>query len=433
MTSRATSMPASLRSFTDAAADAVAREIAALRREAQRESELRAAEHAARLAHLDARIAAAADIERRLSERLASLKDGEPGRDGVDGRDGKDGENGADGQSVTIEDCEPMITAAAERVAAETAERILAGWDRPRDGTSVTVDDVRPVIEEAVHRAVAALPPPKDGRDGADGKDGRDGVDGASVTVDDLAPVVEETVQRAVGALPPPKDGIDGKDGLDGRDGVDGSSVTIADVAPVVAEAVQRAVSEIPPPRDGVDGKDGRDGVDGRDGADGKDGAPGKLPMIREWSDKVHYEGDVVVHAGSTYQAERDTAKEPPHADWICVAKAGADGRDGRSFTIRGTWSEASEYQALDVVALGGASFAARHDNPGACPGAGWQLIAAQGKRGNPGEKGREVQRGLTGVQISRMEVSDEGLLTITNDDGAQIECDLYPVLSRLA
>ncbi|AZO77491.1 MULTISPECIES: hypothetical protein [unclassified Bosea (in: a-proteobacteria)] len=422
-----------LRNFTDAAADAVAREIATLRREAQRESELRAAEHAARLAQLDARISAAAEIERRLTDRLASLKDGEPGRDGKDGsdgRDGRDGENGADGLSITIEDCQPIIEAAAERVASATAERVLAGWDRPRDGTSVTVEDVTPVIEDFVQRAVAALPAPNDG---ADGRDGRDGADGASVTIADLAPAVAEAVQRAVTALPAPRDGLDGKDG---HDGTDGSSVTLADLTPVVEEAVQRAVAALPAAKDGVDGadgKDGRDGTDGRDGADGKDGAPGKLPTVREWTDRVHYEGDVVVFAGATYQAARDTAKEPPHDDWTCIARAGTDGKDGRSFTIRGTWAEDAEYQALDVVALGGASFAARRDHPGACPGEGWQLIAAQGKRGNPGERGREGQRGLAGVQIARMEVSEEGLLTISNDDGSQIECDLYPVLSRLA
>lgn len=428
MTSRATSMPGSLRSFTDAAADAVAREIATLRREAQREGELRAAEHAARLALLDARLSSVADLERRLTDRAASLKDGEPGRDGKDGADGRDGKDGTDGNSITIEDCAPLIGAEVERV--------LSTWERPRDGASVTVEELAPAVEEAVQRAVAALPVPKDGRDGADGKDGRDGTDGTSVSAEELMPIIDDMVQRAVSELPPPKDGRDGADGRDGRDGVDGNdgqSVNMEDITPVIAEAVQRAVAELPVPRDGVDGKDGRDGTDGRDGVDGQDGAPGKLPIVGEWSDRIFYEGEVVVHGGSTYQASRDTAKEPPHADWSCLAKAGADGRDGRSFTIRGTWSDAGEYQALDVVALGGASFAARCDDPGACPGEGWQLIAAQGKRGNPGEKGREGLRGIAGVQIRQMDVDAEGLLTITNDDGSQVSCDLYPVLSRLS
>ena len=98
-----------------------------------------------------------------------------------------------------------------------------------------------------------------------------------------------------------------------------------------------------------------------KDGVDGKDGAPG----------------------------ERGDRGEPGQQD--CGAD-GENGNDGRSFNIRGTWSEAEIYQALDVVALNGASFVARCDNPETCPGEGWQLIAAQGKRGNPGERGAAVK-----------------------------------------
>ncbi|RLP22260.1 hypothetical protein D8676_25305 [Mesorhizobium sp. YM1C-6-2] len=156
------------------------------------------------------------------------------------------------------------------------------------------------------------------------------------------------------------------------------------------------------------------------------------MPVVREWSDAVHYEGDVRTHQGSTFQAIRDTAKEPPHDDWFCVARAGADGDHGRSFTIRGTWQEDAEYRHLDVVALGGASFAAKRDNPGSCPGDGWQLIAAQGKRGNPGERGRDGMRGASGPRIDRMDIDDNGLLLLKNDDGSEVTCDLYPLLSKL-
>jgi hypothetical protein len=55
---------------------------------------------------------------------------------------------------------------------------------------------------------------------------------------------------------------------------------------------------------------------------------------------------------------------------------------------IRGTFSETETYAANDVVAHNGASFISRRDNPGACPGSGWQMIAAQGKRGVAGERG---------------------------------------------
>jgi hypothetical protein len=85
-------------------------------------------------------------------------------------------------------------------------------------------------------------------------------------------------------------------------------------------------------------------------------------------------------------------------------------------------------------VALGGASFGARRDDPGPCPGDGWQLIAAQGKRGNAGERGASVkgERGLPGVAPASMAVDDDGLLTLTNADGSTVACDLYPLLSKL-
>ncbi len=337
-TTPATSMPASLRSFTDAAADAVARAIAAVHREAKREEAVRDAEYRARLAELDARILAVTDLERRVADKLASLKDGEPGRDGKDGTNGKDGQNGADGRdgtSVSVADCEALI--------AETAERILAGWDRPQDGKSVTVEE--------------------------------------------LAPLVEESVQRAVSAIPVPKDG---KDGLDGRDG--------------------------------------------KDGERGEEGPTGKLPEVDAWSDGVHYEGAVVSHEGRLFQAQRDTGKEPGHDDWTCIVERGRDGTDGRSFNIRGTWAEDGEYSALDVVALNGASFAARRDAPGPCPGEGWQIIAMQGKQGKPGERGMQGkgERGIPGQPVVAAHVDEQGLLTLTNGDGSSVDCDLYPLLARL-
>jgi hypothetical protein len=61
-------------------------------------------------------------------------------------------------------------------------------------------------------------------------------------------------------------------------------------------------------------------------------------------------------------------------------------------------FSPTTDYKQLDIVVLNGASFVARHDNPGPCPGAGWQMVASQGKRGVKGEKG---QRGPPGQAIA--------------------------------
>jgi hypothetical protein len=56
-----------------------------------------------------------------------------------------------------------------------------------------------------------------------------------------------------------------------------------------------------------------------------------------------------------------------------------------RGFNLRGTYSMAASYRAGDVAMLNGSSFVARRDNPGACPGDGWQLLAMRGKTGRPG------------------------------------------------
>ena len=76
----------------------------------------------------------------------------------------------------------------------------------------------------------------------------------------------------------------------------------------------------------------------------------------------------------ATYQARCDTVHEPPHDDWACLATAGRDGVDGRSMRVRGTYRAGEVYAALDVVALNGCSFIARRDDPGECPGDGWQF-----------------------------------------------------------
>ncbi|MGH3630269.1 MAG: hypothetical protein ACRDRL_22860, partial [Sciscionella sp.] len=42
--------------------------------------------------------------------------------------------------------------------------------------------------------------------------------------------------------------------------------------------------------------------------------------------DKVHYEGELVTHEGSTYQALCDTGQAPPDEQhWFCVAASGLD------------------------------------------------------------------------------------------------------------
>jgi hypothetical protein len=164
------------------------------------------------------------------------------------------------------------------------------------------------------------------------------------------------------------------------------ANARVAETEARIARLEQSVADRLAAVRDGADGKDGERGEPGERGLPGDKGEPG------------------------------------------CA------GRDGRSFAIRGTWLESETYCELDVVALNGASFGARRDDPGPCPGDGWQLIAAQGKRGNAGERGASVkgERGPPGVPPASIAVDDDGMLTLTNADGSRVTCDLYPLLSRL-
>lgn len=397
MRQTAVSLPEGLR-------EALGQVIAGQRREWAREREVMEAQSRATIAELRAEVVGLkASVEEMVRERLASLRDGRDGVDGAAGLDGADGRDGIDGQPGR-----DGLDGAPGRDGVDGAPG--------RDGTDGKDGrDADPVTEQQIDEAVArclAANPPAAGRDGAPGEPGRpgdpgepgrDGRDAPPVTDEQIA----EAAARWLEANPPApgRDGLDGKDGAPGRDGTDG-----------------------------VPGRDGIDGNPGKDGEPGREGPPGRLELAGPWSDRVHYQRETVTHLGGTWQARRDTGRAPPHEDWCCLAAAGRDGEDGRSFNIRGTWEDGQAYRHLDVVALNGAAFAARHDEPGPCPGNGWQMIAAQGKRGNPGEPGRAIrgEPGPAGVGVVDLRVDGQGLLTLTNGDGTTVELDLYPLLEKI-
>lgn len=313
----------------------------------------------------------------------------------------------------------PSYTEALERALGQVVARARGDLDNVRAQADAVVAAASLRVAEAetriqgidaqIRERLSALKDGDPGRDGRDGVDGRDGEPGQ-----------------------PGRDGADGQDGSDGAPGQDGRSVTTDDVQPLIDRMVAEAVSAIPAPQDGRDGRDGADGRDGKDGDRGPEGPPGKLPVVRGWTAGVHYEGDCRSFDGSLYQAVRDTGRSPPHDDWILLASKGAAGADAREHEYRGTYDPAAAYERLNVVALNGASFVAKQDDPGPCPGKGWQLVAAQGKRGQPGERGERGLRGEPGLPVVDMTVDDGGLLTLTNGDGSTVICDLYPLLSKL-
>jgi hypothetical protein len=80
---------------------------------------------------------------------------------------------------------------------------------------------------------------------------------------------------------------------------------------------------------------------------------------------------------------------------------------------VRGTYQASASYARGDVVALDGGSFLARRDDPGKCPGDGWQLMARQGQRGVAGERGERGPPGKDAPRIDRW-IVDRAALTVT-------------------
>jgi hypothetical protein len=267
--------------------------------------------------------------------------------------------------------------------------------------------DCAALVERVVALEARAPVPGPAGRDGIDGKDGAPGERGPQGEPGERGPEGPAGPQGPQGERG--ETGERGADGKDGRDGLDGAQ--------------------------GPQGEPGRDGADGAQGPQGEKGADGMLPIVKAWSDRVHYAGECAAHAGGLWQAQRDTGRAPPHEDWICLAMPGAD---GRTPTVRGTYEPGGEYRALDIVAKDGGSFIAVTDGAGDCPGPGWQLLTSPGKRGQrgePGERGPQGERGAkgdAGAALVGAEVSGDGVLSLRMDNGGEITADFYELLRRL-
>jgi hypothetical protein len=137
------------------------------------------------------------------------------------------------------------------------------------------------------------------------------------------------------------------------------------------------------------------DEVEKRPGVQGPPGPAGKLPSVRVWkAGQVAYEDQVFTFEGASFQALRDTGQAPGGTDWVQIARGG---RDGIIPQLRGTYDPKESYKRLDIVALNGSSFICKRDDPGECPGSGWQLHASAGRSGGRGERGEEGRRGPQG------------------------------------
>jgi hypothetical protein len=196
-------------------------------------------------------------------------------------------------------------------------------------------------------------------------------------------------------------------------------------------EALRASLQPGPPgpPGESITGPPGpASEVPGPPGEPGPAGPPGKLPLVRAWADGVHYEGMVVTHNGSTWQARCDTAREPPHDDWILLAAAGADGRDAPVGEVCGAWQPGRRYQKYDLVAADGGEWRARYDDPGQLPGDGWALSAVQGRRGKPGERGERGLPGAPAAVQTGWEISGYVAVPVMSDGSRGPSLDTRPL-----
>ena len=100
---------------------------------------------------------------------------------------------------------------------------------------------------------------------------------------------------------------------------------------------------------------------------------------------------------------------------------------------VRGTYQAGVSYVRGDMVALDGGSFIARKDNPGTCPGPGWQLIACQGKAGRPGRDGTDGRAGKDAPKIEQWVVNREtySAIPIMSDGSRGAVLELRPLFAR--
>jgi hypothetical protein len=283
--------------------------------------------------------------------RLAELKDGERGAPGIDGAQGPQGLRGEPGAPG-----EPG-----------------AEGEPGRNGT-----DGMPGPEGRM-----GIPGERgaQGEPGPAGEPGRNGLDGAGIA-GPPGPMGPPGPTGPAGEAIRGEGGEPGRNGTDGAQGPPGPRGEAGPAGPK-GEAIKGDCGE--------PGRNGADGIQGPQGPQGEKGERGSVGKVVPWSDRIFYAGELVTHGGSCWQATNDTAKAPGGGqDWQVIATAGAP---GASFTVRGTYDPQHAYRQLDVVVLDHGWFVARRDDPGVCPGGGWQ----SGPVGKKGEKGMSGERGAKG------------------------------------
>jgi hypothetical protein len=135
-------------------------------------------------------------------------------------------------------------------------------------------------------------------------------------------------------------------------------------------------------------------------------------PALQELRDDIRKAFDDLVDEAGALTAEIRHDLEMK----IAKLEAGT----ARTFNVRSTFDPQATYSALDVVTLNGTWFVARHDNPGPCPGSGWQA-GPVGKRGQPGVK----------IRRWRLDVPNYTATPVMSDGGEAPAIDLRPFFEQ--
>jgi hypothetical protein len=214
---------------------------------------------------------------------------------------------------------------------------------------------------------------------------------------------------------PPGPAGERGERGLEGAPGMPGTRGEPGEPGP------EGAPGEAGPP--GPAGERGERGLDGRDGLG--------LEAPRYVARAVYREGALVqAGLGQLWRAQRDTveAPSPVAADWARVGSFG--------FRFAGTWDEATQYAAGDLVVKDYGLFL--------CPGPDEPLVlvAARGRAGRDGAPGRDGEPGAPGApgrdaaQLEAVELNGTDLVTTWREGTQPLRlerCSLEPLLEAMA
>lgn len=383
-----TELPAPLRGLIDAGADAIARAIAGVQREAARAEELRQAEHRAFMAEQREALTV---LSRTAEEKIASVRDGVDGKDGERGPVGPQGERGEKGDPG---EQGPIGPAGQDGLAGAVGAQGEAG----PQGERGEVGETGPA-----------------GRDGVDGLPGLQGEQGLAGEPGEQGPAGER--------------GEPGIAGESGRDGLSGEDV---DVERVDERTIKLVFA-------------GRD-----DTAYAFElSFPVVINRGVYEQGRAYDDGDAVTHEGSFWIAQRTTDSVPAEGSaWRLAVARGADGRDGANGVdgqpgndaypgeARGLFDPAAIYRKNDTVGFNGSEWRAKRDDPGELPGDGWMLSASRGKRGDRGERGEAGREGLSGkdgASVAAAYVDTKGMeLTLTRDDGVEVKADLYDLAQTI-